>query len=280
MYRNLLSISLACSIALSQPLTAIGADSSVESAQNGSVPPADPSTALNGDPGVVFTRLDDGSTSVGPRPYIAPQLRSNSLFFSGDSRVIKVGDVYAKDKTIEDLNKLLLGAENSEVEITLVEGDRQIIKKLKRYKKTELKERPEFWGSLLNLSDTFTGWHGTNEGFAGLGQMHHSAGNNFVAAPYFIGAVKPEKFFISSFFDDYTTGLPDAMNFFARTGLFENFDVTVKACQKLLAASSRSEAENEVLAKCADILEKQSFTGSIAGNLRKITAIDTKFIHS
>jgi tetratricopeptide (TPR) repeat protein len=270
--RNLSTLLFAMLLALVPWLAGEGQSSSSANPESKKAMASDSSEP--GDPGVVLTRLADGATQIGPRPNIDGGLRNNDLFFTSDSYLLKIGDVYVKDKSIEILAKLLPGPVDSKLQITLIQGDHAITKELKRYPTSALTEKVRQSGPLLNMSDLVVGWHGSNKDYCRLGNTYCAAGNNFVAAPYFIAALKRPKFMMPSFYDEYTSALSDAMEFFYRTGMFDRFDDATQACLVMSEKSSdnTSGEEQEVLAKCAAILAKNNMprqAQSIYGKLHQ-----------
>lgn len=194
--------------------------------------------------GIAFRRLQDGSTVIEVEPGVSPRLRGNDLFFNSDAKLIKVGNVYAKGANIQELNELLPGSVNSSIELTILAGDQLITKVLPRYAEKVLYEGSGTFSSLLSISSLFSGWHGGNEGFSESGRGFQMSGNNLTAAPYFIASISCPKFLQPSFYDDYNDGLPAAMEFFARTGMFDRFDAASSRCLQLA---------NSKVASCGDV---------------------------
>jgi len=212
----------------------------------------------DGHTGIMFKRLDDGSTVIELEPGVSPRLRHNDLFFNSDSKLIKVGNVFAKGTNIQDLNKLLTGPVNSTIELTVLAGDQLTTRVLPRYADKSLYQGSDAFGSLLNLSSLFSGWHGGNAGFSDLGKGYQNSTNNLAAAPYFIASISCPKVLLPSFYDDYNDGLPAAMEFFARTGMFDRYDKASDRCLELANSkvSCRSEADVVTLTKAATVLAK------------------------
>jgi hypothetical protein len=254
---KLLLLSLGLSLALT-PFGSVEAEPPTSSAVRTDNSREQKTSSDIGDPGINLLRLADGATAIEPRKNVSMALRNNALFITSDSRLIKIGDVYAKDKSIEQLTKMLPGPIDSTLKVTLIQGSQQITKSLTRYSPAKLYESLGPNGSLLNIGDLFTGWHGSNEDFASMGQNYHASGNNFEAAPYFIASVTCPKFIIPALNDDTTTGLPAAMDFFARTGMFDRFDAGVNKCIEIsnITAKDWSESDAEMLAKCAAVLSQ------------------------
>lgn len=217
---------------------------------------ANTQTSDIGDPGVRLIRLQNGATTIEVRPNIDEKLRNNDSFFYSNSYLIKIGDVYVKDKSIETLNKLLFGPINSKLSVTIIQGDQVVTKSLNRYSHADLNESARDFGPVVNMSDLFSGWHGSNRHFAGSGKSFHSNGNNFAATPYFIAALKRPAFLMPSLLDDYTRALPEALKFFYRTGMFDRFDQAVENCVATADefSDSISQDEQELLVRCAQAL--------------------------
>jgi hypothetical protein len=209
-----------------------------------------------GDPGIQLKRLGNGMTTIQCRTNISPKLRNNPLFYYGDSLLIKIGDVYAKNKTVEELNKLLSGPINSKVEVVSIAGDQLVVKALNRYSPEELNEKEPICGSLLNMTNLITDARASNRDDGSMGEHYHLAGNDFVAAAYFVAAINPPKFTIPMLYDDGSKELPAAMDFFARTGMWNQFDNAARCCDEISANNSKnwSDTDCETLTKSADIL--------------------------
>lgn len=215
-------------------------------------------SASVGWPGIVLRRLADGSTAIDVASNVLPTLRNNDLSFSSDSRLIKIGKVYAKDKSVVDLTKMLSGPVDSKVDLLLIQGDQQIVKALRRYVPETVQGAAQVYGPLLNISDLFTGRGDGTDELVQMGKNHHFSGNNFAAAPYFIAAATCPKFLFAPLYAEPSIALPSSLDFYARTGMLNRFDALATTTMKF--SESRSEnctsEDAALLTECADVLAR------------------------
>ncbi|CAN5477504.1 hypothetical protein BH10CYA1_BH10CYA1_61990 [soil metagenome] len=219
---------------------------------------ADSNNTADGDSGVILERLADGSTTIGARPDVTSGLRGNELFFSSDSRVIKVGSVYAKGQSIQALNSLLTGPANSSVEITFVQGDQELNRKLNRYTYTQLHDddRNSF-NRLFTIDSLFTGKVDPAQ-LSLIANNDHLIGNDFAAAPYFITLVKPPKFKLPQLIGGAGT-LADAVEFFASVAMFEQLKTTALTCVERSTEKTIINSDADSLTSGATAIAKYGF---------------------
>ncbi|MDR3617169.1 MAG: hypothetical protein P4L53_26680 [Candidatus Obscuribacterales bacterium] len=223
-----------------------------------------------GETGVVLKRLSDGKTNIQVSSHLDQKLR-NELYFSGDSFVIKIGDTYTRGKSIEELNKLLRGPVNSKIDVVFLEGDQVKSKSLTRLSGTQTINKQSYTNGLLNLNSLFTSVRDTSQEACRSGESWHAEGNNLAAAPYFIVAVHPPEFMSLRLFDDEKKSLPAALKFFARSGLFNEFDSAAKSLSDF-AKKNDTDFNNdncELFTKGADVLARN-------GHLDDASAITEK----
>ncbi len=247
-------LTLACSLVMAPLCHA--ADASSKAVPGLSTPSRIISATL-GEPGIVLRRLADGSTAIETGPNVSFDLR-NDLFFFPDSRLIKIGSVYARDKSIDELIKLLPGPLNSTIEVTLVQGDKLIARVLTRYPRAMLYGMAQVYSPLLNVSNFFTNGGRDTEDLVAMGKDHHLTGSNLAAAPYFIAATTCPKFMALPLFAEPARALPDALDFYAQTGMFDKFDAAAAKTIELSEANNKkcSDQDAELLAKCAAVLSQ------------------------
>ncbi len=256
-----LSATLAVCLTLVSPCR--GADSVADSVSSEHVSGNSASDKL-GDPGVVLRRLADGSTVIESGSGTPSPLRSNDLYFPSDSRVIKLGPVYAKDKSIEELSAMLFGPIDSKLEVTLIQGDQYLTKTLTRYSPATMYKTASIYGPLLNVTDLFTNSGYAADDLAALGERHHASGNNLAAVPYFIAATNCPNFMFPALFSDPIKALPKALDFYALTGMFEQFDAAAKQALEFSEAHSAkcSDAGTKALTQCAAMLAQHGCSES------------------
>ncbi|GEM_PF-2029059 len=217
----------------------------------------------NGDTGVYLARSADGATLIRPRPCVDPIVQSQELSFCSNAYLLKIGDVYTKGRSIESLRGLLTSPTAAKLQITIVSGDRKEQRQLCRYAKETINERPRQFADLLKMRDLFIGWYGSNSDVERTCKSMMLSGNNFLVAPFFIAVIKPPQFMTPSLADDCTESLPDALDVFYRTGMFDRFDEVTATCLTLSEKYSQKPVlgrlgwDASALAKCSMMLSER-----------------------
>lgn len=218
---------------------------------------ADPNNTADGDPGIVLQRLADGSITIGARPDVTSSLRGNELFFTSDTRVIKIGSVYAKGQSIEALNRLLTGPANSSVDITFVQGDQELSRKLNRYTYTQLHDDRNSYNRLFNIDNLFTGKVDTAQ-LSLIANSDHLIGNDWTAASYFITLVKPPKFKLPPLIGG-AGNLAEAVEFFANVAMFDQLKTTALTCVERSTEKTIINSDADLLTAGATAIDKYGF---------------------
>jgi hypothetical protein len=227
--------------------------------------PSQQSTGNVGDTGVRLRGFEDGSVGIEGRREINSRLRNNELFFPSNIRVVKIGDIFTKGKSIEQLTQLLHGPIGSSIPITLYStGHVVTVKSLMLFSADELRGKRELINSmsLVQINDIYTNWGGSNRNLCAMGNNNREQGNIICATSAYITGTEKLPFHFTAFYDDNLQGLGDALDYYARTGMFARFDTGLK---NALDCSSKNigkytDSQCAALIKCAATVIKYGYT--------------------
>lgn len=219
------------------------------------------STTDDGVTGITLKRSDDGSVTIEVSTNAASPLRNNELHFPSDTYVIKVGDTYTKGESIEKLNALLQGPVDSEVELTMYQGDQVISKKLKRYSQPQIYKDSYSYSALTNIS-SIPGEAQSKANYCLFAKNYEHTQNDTIAGCYYKVSTAGSKIIIPPSYEDSNPPcLADAMEFFARTGMYAEFDATAARTLQIAESDPKlfTDSDVDLLTESATILSKYGF---------------------
>ena len=232
-------------------------------------------TANTGNTGLNLTVTPNGSISFNIDSRLPAQLTADDLYFSSDCVLLKVDNNYVRGRSIDELNVMLSGPANSKVSITYLEGDVVKTKLLVRYTLDKFVNNNQNLGKFFEkgraLETLLNGSYTVGAFQLREAKSLDEQGYDFLAAPYFVVATGASKFRFGSFYDDYVTAVPEALDFFAQTGMLKLFNKT-----KEKAVNIASSLPNGCRASDAIALAKASCVLADIGDTTDARAIDEK----